>query len=284
MIEITTYSVNGIRPAIAGMRFAKKSEDRSNEENDLKLIETLQCGGNPHNKFLRQITVNFSIVAPRAVWPQIDTYRMGVEKNSESIMHTITKKEFTYDDFQWQPNEDYEIEKKYRTETLGHLNHLRSTYLMYKERKDKRADDVWRELVDKLPQSYLQKRMMVASYAVLQKMYHERKNHKMAEWHEICRWIESLPLSWLITMTKPQDLDQDEITKMKYELVNHANEIESGNSITIHYGYGKQKCYPAVVKILEIMDRCLFDDIDFSFIEPDIIKVLDSMCDKLSEF
>lgn len=37
------------------------------------------------------------------------------------------------------------------------------------------------------------------NYAVLKNMYHARKNHKLDEWHDICRWIEGLPYSELIT-------------------------------------------------------------------------------------
>jgi hypothetical protein len=30
-------------------------------------------------------------------------------------------------------------------------------------------------------------------------MYHARKAHKLEEWRELCRWIENLPYSQLIT-------------------------------------------------------------------------------------
>jgi hypothetical protein len=36
------------------------------------------------------------------------------------------------------------------------------------------------------------------NYEVLAKMYVERKNHKLDEWHTFCDWIEKLPYPELI--------------------------------------------------------------------------------------
>lgn len=32
-----------------------------------------------------------------------------------------------------------------------------------------------------------------------QHMYHSRQNHKLDEWREFCKWVETLPYSQLIT-------------------------------------------------------------------------------------
>ena len=37
------------------------------------------------------------------------------------------------------------------------------------------------------------------NYEVLANIYRQRKNHKLDEWREFCKWIESLPYSELIT-------------------------------------------------------------------------------------
>ena len=36
------------------------------------------------------------------------------------------------------------------------------------------------------------------NYEVLTNIYRQRKNHKLDEWREFCKWIESLPYSELI--------------------------------------------------------------------------------------
>ena len=37
------------------------------------------------------------------------------------------------------------------------------------------------------------------SYEVLANMYESRKNHKLDEWRDFCKWAETLPHSELIT-------------------------------------------------------------------------------------
>ena len=44
------------------------------------------------------------------------------------------------------------------------------------------------------------------NYEVLANMYHSRKNHKLDEWHEFCKWTETLPYSELITGANNKDL------------------------------------------------------------------------------
>ena len=55
MLEYKVYEVGGVRSALEGMRYAFKSIPNSNRESDLQRADALNAGGNPHNKFLRQI-------------------------------------------------------------------------------------------------------------------------------------------------------------------------------------------------------------------------------------
>lgn len=57
-------------------------------KNDLKLIQNLIKRGDEHAKVVRGIIVSCSITAPRYLWQEIDTYRIGTERLcSESTMH-----------------------------------------------------------------------------------------------------------------------------------------------------------------------------------------------------
>ena len=72
------------------------------------------------------------------------------------------------------------------------LNVNRETYLKTKEKK------YWWQLIQLLPSSYNQKRTIMLNYEVLANIYKSRKNHKLDEWKELCKWIETLPYSELI--------------------------------------------------------------------------------------
>lgn len=79
------------------------------------------------------------------------------------------------------------------------LNCCRDHFL---ESKDKKY---WWQMIQLLPTSYNQRRTIMLNYEVLANMYKSRKNHKLDEWVEFCKWIETLPYSELITGENKND-------------------------------------------------------------------------------
>ena len=76
--------------------------------------------------------------------------------------------------------------------TIEALNSARQAYL---ETKDK---IYWWQMIQLLPSSYNQTRNVMMDYEVLANIYKSRKDHKLDEWKEFCKWIEELPYSELI--------------------------------------------------------------------------------------
>ena len=158
--------------------------------NDLNLMKKLVSAGTDHSKFMRMITVTCDITAPIYFNKEIDTYKVGTVRNSCSTMHTIHKKEFEASDFSFEKTPPDVCSINF---FLGRLNYARDKYL---ETNDK---EYWYAIIQMLPTSYNQRYTWQANYAVLRNIYHARKNHKLDEWHDFCRWVESLPYSELIT-------------------------------------------------------------------------------------
>lgn len=153
---------------------------------DHALAMKLANAGTDHGKFLRQIVVWADITATQTWWSEFDTYRMGVEKNSESKMHTLMNREITADMFDFSAwGED-----GFDGFVIGRLVSLC---------EELRVCGDFDRLLQILPMSFLQKRTCMISYAALRNMYHARRNHKLKEWHTFCDWIETLPYSELIT-------------------------------------------------------------------------------------
>lgn len=115
------------------------------------------------DKFLRQLFVTFDITAPRYWWTEMDTYKVGTVAQSESTMHTILKRPITLADFAID-SPDSNI--GYFIEVLNQLREAKK----------------FRELIQMLPQSYMQRRIWSANYAVLKNIYKQRATHKLSEW------------------------------------------------------------------------------------------------------
>lgn len=174
-------------------------------ENDRSLMQRLSNAGTDHRKFMRMIPVYVRITAPLYWWKEADTYQVGVVKNSCSTMHKIQEKEFTLDDF----SHEHLVKTDLLDIIIDDLNSNRTIYNDYDNQSDEfkakfSKKDVWWQMIQLLPSSYNQTRNVMLNYEVLANMYHSRKNHKLDEWREFCKWIETLPYSDLITNNKNQ--------------------------------------------------------------------------------
>lgn len=214
MIKIENVDVFGWKAAVRGMRNPMNSWSKSDSafigdvggqfyigEDDLDLMKRLAKAGSDHGKFLRMINVTVDITAPLYWWKEFDTYKVGTVANSCSTMHKIAAKEFEESDFSVEhlfdfESEDIEFPIIYGKEhtpiwslhvTIRMLNFYREKYLKTKDKK------YWWQLIQLLPASYNQRRTVQLNYEVLRKMYDARKNHKLDEWIEFCKWVETLP-------------------------------------------------------------------------------------------
>ena len=169
--------------------------------NDMKLAQTLSKAGTDHRKFMRMMPVYVRITAPLYWWKEFDTYKVGTVANSCSTMHKIQEKEFTLDDF----SHEHLVKTNLLDIIIDDLNSNRTIYNDYDNQSDEfkakfSKKDVWWQMIQLLPSSYNQTRNVMLNYEVLANMYHSRKNHKLDEWREFCKWIEDLPYSDLIIM------------------------------------------------------------------------------------
>lgn len=160
-------------------------------DNDLDLMKRLRNAGTDHRKYLRMITVYLDITAPLYWWKEYDTYKVGTVANSCSTMHKIHSKELTLDDFSCEHLEAHNI--RLLEQIIDALNTERYNFNFGKQKSQ------WWQMIQLLPSSYNQKRTVMLNYEVLANMYKSRKNHKLDEWREFCKWIEQLPYSELIT-------------------------------------------------------------------------------------
>ena len=175
-------------------------------DSDRSLMQQLSNAGTDHRKFMRMMVVYVRITAPLYWWKEFDTYKVGTVANSCSTMHKITEKEFTLCDFSTEHMLPESIENI--NNIIDSLNAARNLYLAYDEARNYYAKksllipskkQLWWQLIQLLPSSYNQTRNVMLNYEVLYNIYHARKNHKLDEWREFCKWIETLEFSFLIT-------------------------------------------------------------------------------------
>lgn len=176
-------------------------------ENDHSLMQRLSNAGTEHRKYMRMMPVYVRITAPLYWWKEFDTYSVGVAPNptdiimnSCSTMHKIAEKEFTLEDFSCEHLN--RIGTSPLWDIINILNISRTLYLEGGDYKGEhycaKDKQVWWQMIQLLPSSYNQTRNVMMNYEFLANIYRQRKNHKLDEWREFCKWIEGLPYSELI--------------------------------------------------------------------------------------
>lgn len=188
-MEVLVMDTEGFNPAMKAMRLSFNSERKKNLDfieskyqslytEDYELVRNLIKKGDSHAKVMRMVTVWLDITAPRYWWAEMDTYKIGTVTMSESTMHTIMKKELDSENFEGGMD----------LATLNELNEFIKNRQFMKLKK-------------KLPESFLQRRIVCTNYQTLRHIYFDRRNHKLPEWkYFIDRVLLLLPFSDLITI------------------------------------------------------------------------------------
>lgn len=164
-------------------------------ENDHSLMRRLAKAGTDHRKFMRMLPVYVRITAPLYWWKEFDTYKVGTVANSCSTMHKIAEKEFTLDDFSCEHLMGGYLEQMRRI--IDDLNNARKYFTVGDQFFSPGNKRDWWQMIQLLPSSYNQTRNVMMDYEVLANIYKSRKDHKLTEWRNFCKWIEELPYSEL---------------------------------------------------------------------------------------
>lgn len=148
-----------------------------------RAISLAQCEkGTGHDNWLNGVIVQFDLTFTVKAWTEAERYHFFDFVSSQSTMHKIAK----FD--------------------------LDSAYIEY---IDGRIVDIMQEKIkeynnDPSPENYLKvlysnpcgmklTARMTTNYRQLKTMYCQRRFHRLPEWREFCKWIETLPYSELIT-------------------------------------------------------------------------------------
>ena len=154
------------------------------QERIRKVACRLAPKGGSEAKWLRAVYYTWSIKAPRFLWAEIDTYKVGTVAQSESTMRVLAMgRSFEPSDFEGKAVENW---------TLARLNILLSWL-----KADPRNTDLLVQIKSILPESFLQRRVWSASLAVMQNVWRQRRTHRLELWHRVCEaFVEATP-EWL---------------------------------------------------------------------------------------
>jgi hypothetical protein len=210
-MKFDLLEIGGLQSALKAMRYPTKTEgdtfitDRTfvAGEKDTKLIKHLLnkteeldgkeiFQGDTHGKFQRGIIAWFDIDMPRYIWSELDTYTIGMTPmSSESTMYTLLK-------------ESKHITKSMFSEytPMSMINAFKETITSLKYEYGDIKNIPINIIKAALPEGWMQGRIRAFSYQTLRRIYLQRHNHRLDEWHFICDNIKLLPHADLLIFGK----------------------------------------------------------------------------------
>lgn len=140
--------------------------------------------GSGHDNFLKGIVVQFDLTMTPKMSVELERYHFIDFVSSQSTMHRITK---------------FDLDNSYiKYVDRVIINRMKGLISVYNKMSDEqKASEEGKMLYLKIlysnPCGFLLTSRMTTNYQQLKTMYFQRKNHRLPEWREFCKWIETLP-------------------------------------------------------------------------------------------
>ena len=149
-----------------------------------------------HDQFLTGIRVAFDLTFSNKAWVEAERYHFLEFVSSQSTMHRITKFDL---DTCYNGYVDYRVIAIMK-EKVAQYNELCEEM----KKVDSANEYEVRRLKNLLTQKYLEilytnpagftlTARMTTNYRCLKNIWRQRRNHRLPEWREFCKWIETLP-------------------------------------------------------------------------------------------
>lgn len=134
--------------------------------------------GSAHDQFLTGINVSFDLECTNKMWVEMERYRFVFFVSSQSTMHRMDKFDFDTSYIEYVDSRVIDIMKDLKAE--------------YDRTGDR--EDFFR-LIYTNPAGFKLTARLTTNYRSLKTIYSQRRGHKLKEWQDFCKWIETLPLA-----------------------------------------------------------------------------------------
>ena len=138
--------------------------------------------GTGHDQFLTGIIVQFDLTFSLKAWTEAERYHFLDFVSSQSTMHRIAK---------FAP--EIQCNAYVAPEVIAILKRKIKRYEM------EPTPGHYLEILYNIPTGFRLTARMTTNYRQLKTIYQQRKNHRLPEWKEFTKWIETLPHARLIT-------------------------------------------------------------------------------------
>lgn len=186
---VENTKVYGLEESIRRAKFPMATDTDSLNCELTKGIKALaqSNAGEGHDQWLSSVIVQFDLTCSVKMWTEFQRYHFFDFCSSQSTMHRIAR--FNLDD-QYDSHVDPRI--------IAIMKEKVEEYNQLLQNESSGASEKYLEILYSNPCGFKLTAGITTNYRQLKTMYKQRKNHRLPEWREFCKWIETLPMSELI--------------------------------------------------------------------------------------
>lgn len=185
-MKVDLVVVSGLEDSVRASKYpmSVNTSDVTEELTDCVRALGNSASGSGHDQFLTGISVSFDLTCTIKMWVEMERYTFVNFVSSQSTMHRITKM-----DLYTQCNR-YVLRS-----TVKEISELVEKYneLSNENKNTGWGKELYLQILYNVPVGFELTARLITNYRALKTVYHQRKNHRLPEWREFCRWIESLP-------------------------------------------------------------------------------------------
>ena len=203
---ISNVNIYGLQESIKAAKYPMSVDVDSLSTTITPGIEKLATceKGTGHDQFLTGITVQFDLTCTNKMWVEMERYRFVNFVSSQSTMHRI--EQFSLGDDAFSPyTDDYMVMR------------FRDMVEAYNSASEKTPEDRLK-LLYSCPSGFRLTARLTTNYRQLKTIYAQRKNHRLPEWREFCKWLETLPYAnWITGKDIQEEMYQKDLDEQEEE-------------------------------------------------------------------
>lgn len=198
---VKNVKVYGLEESIRRAKFPKSVDIDALSDEITPGIRNLALAerGSGHDNWLKGVVVQFDLTFTNKAWPEAERYHWLEFVSSQSTMHRIAKFDLDKAYIHYVDERMIDIMK----EKVAEYNELCARAVpascVEMDALEEQKKEKYLEILYSNPAGFKLTAGMTTNYLQLKTIYAQRKNHRLPEWRCFCKWIETLPMSELIT-------------------------------------------------------------------------------------
>ena len=196
-MKVDNVKVYDLEESIKASKYPMSVDTESCSSDITPRVKSLASSskGEGHDQWLTGVRVAFDLTFSNKAWVELERYRFIEFVSSQSTMHRITKLDIKKqcNKYVWNSTIEKLNEKVKEYNGLTEYQKSIARECSYYEEINQRLKELYLEILYNIPSGFELTARLTTNYRALKTVFSQRRGHRLPEWREFTKWIETLP-------------------------------------------------------------------------------------------